>query len=300
MKRTYQILSLGFSFLIAILFLTGCAKDEGISPGGTIEERAPGTATGKPLHSFVIGLSENNELVKLSVGPPATELQILPLRGLDTNETMLAIDFHPTTKVLYGVSSANKIYHINTNYGLAGSVSRTPFTPGIHGEAVGFDINPADGMIRLVTDADQNLRIDPRTAQVVAVDVNIAPSLNDISGIAYASSSGGSGTSNLSTLYDIDWLNGSLYRQNGNAGMLALVGSLGVDVLSEVGFDASSKGTAFATFLGASRTPGFGPGIGGNTDDLTIEAYRIWGINLTTGAATSYGSVRSLRGIAIP
>lgn len=299
MKRNYQFISFAFSFLVALVLLTGCAKEENISPDFAIDERVVTTATGKTANTFMIGLSDNNELVKLTSGPPATELQIVPILGLDSNEIMLAIDYHPHTKELYGVSSANKIYYLNTNYGLAGSVSREPFKPELQGETVGFDINPADGLIRIVTDADQNIRISPQTGEVVSVDANITPSLASISGITYAATSG-SGTGGSSILYDIDWLDGNLYRQNGDAGILQLVGTMDVDISSEVGFDASSRGTAYAVFLGAKRTPGFGPGQGGNTDDLMIEAYRLWQVNLTTGATTSLGQVRSLRGIAIP
>jgi hypothetical protein len=65
-------------------------------------------------------------------------------------------------------------------------VTGWPFTPAIDGGVVGFDINPTDDRIRLVTDNDQNLRIHPLSGQVVAIDKNLTPSQVSINSIAYA------------------------------------------------------------------------------------------------------------------
>jgi hypothetical protein len=45
---------------------------------------------------------------------------------------------------------------------------------------------------------------------------------------------------------------GNLFRQAGNTGALQLVGSTGLNILSEGGFD-SSKGQGWAVFLGGAR-----------------------------------------------
>jgi len=301
MKRTYQLMSFGFSLLIAFLLTTGCANEENVLPldDATIDERGGSTASGIPPNSILFGLTANNELVKFSSGPPAIELITMPLKGMPLGETMLAIDFRPRTRQLYGVSSNNIIYLIDKNTGLATPVSRSPFTPEIDGQMVGFDFNPMDDRIRLVTDNDQNLRISPTTGEVVGIDINITPSLVSINSIAYAASTSiGGSISGATSLYDIDVSTGSLFTQNHNAGTLRLVGSLGVNVLSEGGFDAQ-KGNAWAVFNGNSTSGGTGPGTG-SADDLSIEAYRLWSIDLRTGQARSFGQVREMIGLAIP
>ncbi len=292
-------MSFGFSLLIAFLLITGCAKEENALPlyDGSIEQRGPG-ATGIPFNTVFYGLSVENELVVFQSGPPATELGFFPLKGLEQGEIMLALDFRPKTKQLYGVSSNSLIYLIDKSTGFASPVSRIAFTPAIDGQMVGFDFNPMDDRIRLVTDNDQNLRLDPATGQVVGIDIPISPAQVSVNGIAYALSASSGLISGIPTLYDIDMTTGSLYRQNHNAGTLALVGSLGVNVLSEGGFDAQ-KGTGWAVFNGNSKTGGIGPGTG-SPDDLNVEAYRLWKIDLRTGQASSFGQVRPMTGLAVP
>jgi hypothetical protein len=298
MKRNYLFLSLGLFLLVSFVVLTGCAKDESVSPGTSLDER--GAASGTPANSLLIGLSANNEIVKFSSGPPASELAVTPIVGLDSGEVMLAIDYRPRTGKLYGVSSASKLYYIDIYSGLAGNVSKEPFKPALMGSTVGFEISPSDDRARIVTDEDQNLRLNIETGEVIAVDANITPSLAALNSIAYANgvSSGGTLVSQF-TLYGIDVAEGLLYRVANNAGTLSAVGPTGLDILSEGGFD-SKKTASWAVFEASNRAGGFGPGVGGNNDDLSIPAYRLWKVNLTTGAATSVGQVRPMIGIAIP
>lgn len=296
MKRNYLFLSLGLFLLVSFVVLTGCAKDDGVSPGTSLDER--GAASGTPAHSLLIGLSANNEIVKFSSGPPAKELAVTPIMGLDSGEMMLAIDYRPSTGKLYGVSSASKLYYIDIYSGLAGTVAKEPFKPEIAGSTVGFEISPSDDLARIVTDEDQNLRLNIETGEVVAVDANITPSLAALNSIAYAQGVSGTLLAQY-TLYAIDVSEGLLYRVANNAGTLSAVGPTGLDIFSEGGFD--SKGPASWAVLEASnRAGGFGPGIGGNNDDLSIPAYRLWKVNLTTGVATSAGQVRPMIGVAIP
>ena len=296
MKRNYLSLSLGLFLLLSFVVLTGCAKDEGVSPGISLDER--GAASGVPANSLLIGLSANNEIVKFSSGPPATELAVTPIVGLDSGEVMLAIDYRPRNGKLYGVSSASKLYYIDIYSGLAGGVSKEPFKPAIQGSTVGFEISPIDDRARLVTDEDQNLRLSVETGEVIAVDANLTPSLAALNSIAYGVGTS-SGLVGQYTLYGIDMSEGLLYRVANNAGTLSAVGPTGLDILSEGGFD-SKKTSSWAVFEGTARAGGFGPGVGGNNDDLSIPAYRLWKIDLRTGAATSAGQVRPMIGIAIP
>ena len=44
------------------------------------------------------------------------------------------------------------------------------FTPALSGTAFGFDFNPTVDRIRVVSDTGQNLRLNPDTGAVAAVD----------------------------------------------------------------------------------------------------------------------------------
>jgi len=295
MKRNFNLMSIGFSMLISFLLITGCAKEENISPlSNTLDERGP-SASGLPGGSLMYGLSDSMALVAFSFGPPATELYSVPIKGLRVGERLLAIDIRQRTGQIYAVSDSNLIYKLDRN-GLATPVSLTPFKPPIDGTMVGFDFNPADDLIRLVTENDQNIRISPVTGQVVGIDVNLSPSQVSINAIAYAVAGSSSSTLSASySLFDIDMATGDLYRQNFNSGMLTLVGSLGINISSDGGFDAQKSG-AWAVFNSSSKAGGIGPG----NDDLLVPATRLWKIDLVTGTATSYGRVRTLIGLAVP
>lgn len=284
--------------LSGLLFFAGCQQESIVNPDdASIDERNSYTTAYPNLTFF--GLGTANELYMYRSGPPATLLSNTVITGLRDGELMMAIDFRPATRVLYGVSNMNYIYTISTTTGFgsvpmgtATKVSDTPFSPGIEGTMVGFDFDPRADRIRIVTDKGQNIRIDPNTGQVVGIDLSVASQTVAINGIAYSYYSSGTFAS---TLYDLDILEGKLYKQNPMGGTLTLVGPTGLTISGEGGFDISSRGIAMATLL-ASGTPTFGTTA---NDETVTEAYRLYGISLRNGQATSLGKVRAMIGIAL-
>ncbi len=116
-----------------------------------------------------VGLTTANQLVFFNTSSPGTQTPGRPpitISGIQPGEVILAIDVRPSTNQLYGVGSTSRIYIIEPFTGVATAVNATPFAPQIDGNATGFDFNPVPDLIRLVTDADQNLRINPNTGQV--------------------------------------------------------------------------------------------------------------------------------------
>ncbi|MDQ3017360.1 MAG: DUF4394 domain-containing protein, partial [Bacteroidota bacterium] len=274
---------------------TRCAKDENAMPANNvqIDTRGPG-GTLVPLSATLYGLTQDNELVKITTSPFTVGTPVpIEVKGSRDVVYMLAIDFRPATKRLYSVGNDNLIYTIDPLTGSAQAVSGFPFSPVITGTMVGFDFNPADDRIRLVTDTDQNLRIHPGSGQVVGVDAAIRPTQLSVNSIAYST-----GTTGLSggggTLFDIDATTSSLYKQNGNLGTLALIGTLGVNVLSEAGFDIGRKGDAWVTFFGGVTSSG-GPG---DVGTLPNDNY-LFSVNLGTGKVRMTGRVPKLTGLAV-
>ncbi len=238
-------------------------------------------------------LSTNNNLYNFSSTSPGT-LSLRPITGLMPGETALAIDFRPAMPVgrLYVLGSTNRVYLIaDPNSGVATPVGGAPFATALAGLEFGFDFNPTVDRIRIVSDADQNLRAQPDLGTIAAVDSMLAFNVGDpnfgtnprVTGAAYTNSFAGATTT---VLYDIDSNLDVLATQlPPNNGKLNTVGSLGVDATDDNGFDISgATGVAYAVF-------GWGP--------TTAALYTI---NLSTGGATLVGPVgcnERLRGLSV-
>jgi hypothetical protein len=291
-----------FLFLITcFLMLEGCQKDEIISSVDDVSITERGSTTAFPMMTFY-GLGTANELYTFLSGPPAKELSNVLIKGLREDEYMIAIDMRPATMGLYGVSNMSIIYRImvSTSFGqtpgsaLALPLSVNSFSPAIAGSIVGFDFDPRTDIIRLVTEKGQNLRISPVTGQVMYVDFPINPPLVAINSLAFAPKS----TSTSSgALYDIDFLAGRLFKQNPSTGGLTLVGSTGLMIDGEGGFDISRSGIALAVLHAESTNPS--GSWGSSAEDLMQPAYRLYSINLRTGQASSMGKIKPMIGIAI-
>lgn len=184
----------------------------------------------------VYGLTGANELVAFNAKTPGTFTSKKSVTGLGTGEKLMSIDFRPATGELYAVTNASKFYVINTTTSVARNVGAA-FSPAISGTIASIDFNPTVDRIRLVTETGQNLRLNPETGAVAAIDGSIATT-SSVTGVAYTNSKSGASTT---TLYDIDVKNGKLYKQDPpNNGTLVEVGDLGIAVTGQVAFDISA------------------------------------------------------------
>ena len=220
-----------------------------------------------------------NNLVRFSSATPGTIDATVAITGLQAGETILGIDVRPATLQLYLLGSTSRIYTLDQGTGIATAVGTAAFTPALSGTSFGFDFNPTVDRIRVISDADQNLRLNPDTGTVAATDTALAYAAGDANagqnpnavGAAYTNNVAGATTT---VLYDIDSGRDVLVTQNPpNNGTLNTVGALGVDTSDVVGFDITNPGgTAYAALR-----------VGGTSQLYTI--------NLTTGAATLVGNL---------
>ena len=247
-----------------------------------------------PKSTVFYALTNNNELINYASGNPLSELSAVNITGLlSPTEKLLAIDFRPATGQLYGVTNQSRLYVINQLSGVASAVSAIPFSPAINGTQVGFDFNPTVDRIRLVTGNDQNIRLNPETGTVAAVDGSINPAGATVTAAGYTNSFAGAATT---ILYDIDVERDVLVKQvPPNAGTLVTVGALGVQAVGEAGFDiAPDNSVAIAAIFGR----GFEVG---QTEESNGNKYRFYYINLETGEAQNAGKTdRVIVGLAIP
>src|SRR5262249_20587703 len=142
-----------------------------------------------------------------------------PITGIQSGEAILAISIRPATGQLYGLGSSGRLYTVNSATGAATQVGSGTFAVSLIGSAFGFAFDPLTDRIRVVSDADQNMRIDPNTGAVVDTDPNTPGTQPDlfltetyVGGLASATSASGT------TLYGIDGANDWLVRVGGPNG----------------------------------------------------------------------------------
>jgi hypothetical protein len=233
---------------------------------------------GSAAATTLLGLTSANQLARFdsaSVGMAT----LVDITGLAAGERLIGIDTRPGNAMVYGISTAQKLYTINELTGasqLVATLSSPVIDPKL---GYGIDFNPVADFsggtsLRLVSSAGNNYAINASTGVVGNLAGTIAPGFT---AVAYLNSTLLPTTAPASTaLYYIDSLNDTLSVASSafNAPTISPIGPLGVDVLKANGFEILATGQAFAAL---------------NVDDGTL-ATRLYGIDLATGAATSLGS----------
>lgn len=236
---------------------------------------------------LVYGVTDTQTLVSFAANAPEAILTGVAIQGARTNERIHGIDFRPATGELFALGSFGNLYTLNPLTGQLTQVGSTFATP-LNGSSFGFDFNPTIDRIRTVSEANQNLVLNPNDGVATPVtplfyragDVNQGVDPNVV-GSAYTNNFAGATTSQL---FGIDTGLDILVKQANSEGTLDTVGSLGVDLTDDLGFDISGRsGIAYAAVLDAGSST-------------------FWRINLDTGAATGIGAIgggATVTGIAV-
>ncbi|HET6670355.1 MAG TPA: DUF4394 domain-containing protein, partial [Pyrinomonadaceae bacterium] len=280
-NRSYVVLVLLFVLTLPTMALPQKAKQI---------KKVP-TPTGAFPGELVYALTTGNSLISFDSVAPGSILSSVTITGLQAGENVLGIDFRPVTRQLYALGSTSRLYTINLTTGVA-TIVGAQFTPALVGTAFGFDFNPTVDRIRVTSNSDQNLRLNPNNGTVAGVDNTIVYIAGDPNAGFDPSAVGSAYTNNFvgattTTLYDIDSNQDTLVIQNPpNNGTLNTVGPLGFDTSELVGFDISRvSSTAFASLTApAAVASGF------------------YTVNLITGAVILVGTIgggATIRGIAI-
>jgi uncharacterized protein (TIGR03437 family) len=236
----------------------------------------------------IFALTASNNLVSFNSGTPDSLISTRTITGLQPGESLLGIDFRPATGQLFAVSNASRVYTINTTTGTATPVGGAALATPLNGTAFGFDFNPQPDRIRVVSDARQNLRLNPNNGTLQIADTMLAFAAGDANANATPNAVGAAYTNNVAgtattTLYVIDSnldilvLQGSVggTPNSPNGGQLTTVGALTINTTDQAGFDiAPQTGAAFASLT----APG-------------ALSSQLFTINLTSGAATLIGNI---------
>lgn len=237
--------------------------------------------------AVVYSLAGNStQLIRFDTANPAAVTTIGAISGATTG--LSGLDFRPADGKLYGYALGN-LYTVDTATGVTTFVSS--LTTPANSNLLGIDFNPVADRLRIVTDTDQNLRVNVATGATTvdgplayaAGDVNAGANPNIIDA-AYTNSDvdPATGTALFYIDYVLDILVGT---SNPNGGVLSTIGALGFDIDVFTGFDIlTSNGTNFG--LATFRV--------GGIDGL-------YNVNLATGAATLVGAIGAseLFGLAV-
>jgi len=214
---------------------------------------------GQARAEIVFGTTLQNFLVSWDSANPAQIQTGVALQGLMANETIVGLDARPANGTIYAVGSFGHLYTVNTTTGVSTAIGSGTFMPALNGSQFGVDWNPTNDMLRIVSNARQNLIVSP--TGVVTAQTNVAPQssdegVNDAPNIVHLAYNNNTAGSTTTTLYGIDTGRDRLVTfANPANGQFSTVGALNFDATELGGFDVSgATGTAYATFTNAGQS----------------------------------------------
>ena len=229
--------------------------------------------------SDMFAVTFTNRLLRFRSDNPGTVTVIGAITGLQSGEQVVAIDVRPTNGQLYALGKAGgtgRLYAINPTTAAATLVSVLAADPsdatspyaGLVGTTFDIDFDPVADRLRVVSDADQNLRVNPVNGQVItdnnlgygASDTNFGANPNIVAA-AYSNSFVGATST---TLFDIDSnLDVFTMQDPPNNGLLRTFGQMTdpangfatVNTTELTGLDIrGSDNATFASFTAAGDT----------------------------------------------
>ena len=239
---------------------------------------------------MLVATTDSNQLITFNAKDRRIR-KLVSIKGLPAGEKLVGIDFQPASGALYGVGTNEIVYRISERTGIA--IAEGPaFTPALNGQSFGVDFNPVVNRIRVVSDAEQNLALDP-DAGTAATNANLNPAGEMIVGAAYENSQFSATPPAATTLHVVGAANDRLYTQNPpangtltNPRNLRVPGAGRLDVGANVGFDIE----------GAS-------GLGYLTDADPGRGTTLYTVDVPTGKAKSLGRIGgrslTLTGLAV-
>jgi hypothetical protein len=194
---------------------------------------------------------------------PGSLTTLGPITGMLDTERMTTIDFDPSGGGLYGLGSGRRLYRIDTTTLVATPLSPAPITLSPTGaDALDMDFDPVTGLIRVVTDSRQNVRVSTVTGKAQSTDDTLhagdgtTSATPQVVGIAYNKNLPGATTSALYGYEFSDDQVVTLGTTNGptppELGTIYLVGDSGVTAqqpTSRVGMDGAPDGTIYVSLV---------------------------------------------------
>jgi hypothetical protein len=207
------------------------------------------------------------------------------ITGLPAGVTLGGIDFRPATGDLYALGSDKVVYRVNvaTAIAVAEGPAFETAPAALNSGNIGFDFNPTVDKIRVTSDADDNIRLNPDEGNLLAKDTSLTPADVQVVGSAYTNSSFTAFATRptVTELYALDiapskdrlWI-----QRPANNGTLIMPLSLGFDLGPNAGFD----------IVGSDSVGNVGYVAG---TQLGRNAAQLWRVDLATGKTRSLGRI---------
>ena len=245
---------LGGSQLSTVDLATGAATPLGRIGGEGDDVGILGLAFVPGGTSGVYGLTDAPELVTFDVADPSTLTTTVPITGVATGSTLLAIDVDLDDGTLYALSDAAVLYTIDPTSGAALAVG-TGLGEPLADPGFGFDVDPTTGLVRVEVATGEHLLVVPSTGtvdadaeSVIGQPVSYDPA---DAGAAVAPRVVALAFTANGELYAVDAATGNLVHQSPpDAGLLTTVGPLGIDLTDGASFDISPTGQALIAVPG--------------------------------------------------
>jgi Domain of unknown function (DUF4394) len=207
------------------------------------------------------------------------------ITGLPSGVALSGIDFRPATGDLYALGSDKVVYRVNVATAIAvaeGPAFETAPAALVSGN-IGFDFNPTVDKIRVTSDADDNIRLNPDEGNLLSKDTSLTPADVMVVGSAYTNSSFTAFATRptVTELYALDiaprkdrlWI-----QRPANSGTLITPVSLGFNLGLNAGFD----------IVGSDDVGNVGYVAGTQVGKSSAE---LWRVDLATGKTRSLGRI---------
>lgn len=276
-----------FSGVVSLLAVAASAQDAATVLGsarnpcgsGFFSQQTPGGSLGG---LELVGLTDDQKLVCIPEHLPLLSATIGTVSGLDLDTRVIGIDYRPATGELYALGDQGGVYVIDP--GTAEAEIRTRLNTKLAGTSFGVDFNPTVDLLRIVSDAGQNLAANVVTgATTVNAALTTPPTAGTTLGVtAAAYTNNDLDATTATTLFDLNTVSDRVVIQAPPAnGTLNPTGNLGVDAGTDAGFDIysrlrdgiTSEVKAFAALTAGGRA-------------------RLYTLNLLTGQASLRGTFR--------
>ena len=204
------------------------------------------------------------------------------ITGLPAGVVLGGIDFRPATGDLYALGSDKVVYRVNvaTAIAVAEGPAFEAAPDALVSGNIGFDFNPTVDKIRVTSDADDNIRLNPDEGNLLSKDTSLTPADVMVVGSAYTNSSFTAFATRptVTELYALDiapskdrlWI-----QRPANNGTLIMPVSLGFNLGANAGFD-----------IAGSNNVGYVAGT-----QMGRSSAELWRVDLATGKTRSLGRI---------
>jgi hypothetical protein len=268
-------------------------------------------------NEVIFGVGANNALFSFESARPFTQQVIGTLSGVTAGQVIVGLDFRPLTGELYlmgydNVTYFGQLYTVNLSNAVATAVGAGfTLTNTSSSTDFGFDFNPTVDRIRVTRGDGLNLRLNPTTGAITALDTGLAWSggtytnVPQVAGVAYANNFAGTPTT---TLYGYERVQNRLVTINPpNAGLVVDLGASGLAAISgnDISLDISAataqayamvNNKLYLADLNTGALTQLGLILGYTVKDIAVSPLRVTQIARVNGSTTNSDVVITFAG----